>query len=173
MTLAGSSRPPRRRGGRFTPRVGALVACTGALAIAGCGSSSTTSKAKAPTASTPVSTAVANAYSSQLAAALTPVQSEFQALRANPQTAKQGSTWAKLAAAIKAAHDKIMGLTAPAGAAAIQSKLVSLLGAMAADAGRLGTDLDKHDQAATKTDLNSFQQDALKLQAFGQQLQGR
>jgi len=173
---------------RFRTRHAALVVSVAALAVAGCGSSSST-KTKAPAASTPAAStpstpstpsttgtstpAVGGAYSTKVQAALAPVQAEFKAVQANPQTAKQGSTWTTIAATIKTARDRITALTPPSGAATIQSKLVSLLGAMSTDAGKVGTDLDKQDKTAAQSDLNAFRLDALKLQTFGQQLLAR
>jgi len=159
----------------------AVAMSIAAVAIAGCGSSSSSkSKATSPAASTPATpstpstttTTAGSAYGQEIQAALAPVTSEFKAVQASPQTAKQGSTWTKIAATITTAKDKIAGLKPPSGATAIQSRLVSLLGSMATDAGAVGTDLNKNDTTAAQTDIGKFKTDALALQAFGRQLQG-
>ena len=165
---------------KFRGRHMALVMGIAAVAVAGCGSSSS-SKSKSTAASTPATpstpstttttTTAGSAYGQQIQASLAPVTAEFRAVQANPQTAKQGSTWTKIAGTITTAKDKIGGLKPPSGASAIQSKLVSLLGAMATDAGAVGTDLNKGDKTAAQTDITKFRNDALQLQAFGRQLQ--
>lgn len=163
---------------KFRGRHIALVMSIAAVAVAGCGSSSkskSTPAASTPatpsTPSTTTTTTAGSAYGRQIEAALAPVTAEFRAVQASPSTAKQGSTWTKISSTIKVAKNKIAALTPPAGATSIQSKLVSLLGAMSTDAGSVGTDLDKNDNTAAQTDINKFRNDALQLQAFGRQLQ--
>lgn len=162
---------------KFRTRHMALVMGIAAVAAAGCGSSSK-SKASGPastpaTPSTPATstTTAASGYGAEIQAALAPVTTEFKAVQASPETAKQGSTWSKISTTITMAKDKIAGLKPPSGAAAIQSKLVSLLGAMATDAGAVGTDLNQGDKTAAQADITKFRNDALQLQSFGRQLQ--
>lgn len=147
----------------------ALAMSIAAVAAAGCGSNSNSNTG--PVATTPPAPATPSTSSTtwttgttrQVNAAVAPVITAFKAVQANPQSAKQSSTWSGLAAKIDTSVAKLKGIAVPASTKAKYQETVSLVSAMATDARSIGTAVANDNRAAANTGVQKFKQDAQKL----------
>jgi hypothetical protein len=110
-----------------------------AVAIAGCGGSSTLSTSQ---------------YESQGVNALNPLLSALTSLKSNPTNP---ASWTKLQTAAQSASNAFSKLKPPSSLASLNSQVASSLGAMGTAAGKLGTDISKHSVTSARTDLNGYQ----------------
>ena len=121
-------------GRRALPLIAAI-----ALAIAGCGGSSTLSTSQ---------------YESQGVKALNPLLAALNALKGNP-AAPAG--WTKLQSTSQSASDAFSKLKPPSSLSSLNLQLASALGAMGVAAGKLGSDIAKRNVTAARTDVSSYQ----------------
>jgi hypothetical protein len=116
-----------------------ITATATALAIAGCGGSTTLSTSQ---------------YESQGVKALNPLLAALNSLRASPTNP---ASWSTVQTASQGASDAFAKLKPPSSLASLNSQVASSLGAMGTAAGKLGTDISKHNVTAARTDLNGYQ----------------
>jgi len=110
-----------------------------ALAIAGCGGSSTLSTSQ---------------YESQGVKALNPLLAALNSLKGNP-AAPAG--WTKLQSTSQSASNAFLKLKPPSSLSTLNAQLASALGAMGVAAGKLGDDIAKRNVTAARTDVSGYQ----------------
>jgi hypothetical protein len=123
-----------------------ITATALALAIAGCGGSSTLSTSQ---------------YESQGVKALSPLLAALNSLKGSPTNP---ASWTKLQTASQGASAAFSKLKPASSLASLNSQVASSLGAMGTAAGKLGTDISKRDVTAARADLNGYQ---AALQRYG------
>jgi hypothetical protein len=129
----------------------------GAIAIAGCGGSKSTSSAAANSGSSGSSgssgnsgTAALKTYFDAVPKAIAPYTAAAKATQANPTDA---ASWDQSSQTAKQAADKISALTAPAGLESQQQALVASLTQVSNAAAKVATDLKNKDTSTRSADL--------------------
>ena len=159
---------------KFRTRYMALPVCVGVIALAGCGSSSSSQTKLATPASTPANPSatgpkkptVSAATEQRIRAAVQPFLAAVQQLQANPQSAKDPNTYTHMGATLNSAASQLHGISVPAADRVKLDRAVVLMKEAAIVADRMGTDLKNNDKAAFQADGKRFERIGSELSAL-------